>query len=671
AVATTEPVQVEISPTLRVEIPPDGWPEFILPQEKPYAFAVRLLCETTPISLRGARVGVPLTVVAEVLDDATGRLVQEIPLQEDPARPGRYTGQLTDLAPGRYALKARVRADGQLLIETSTGPRWTVSSPTGTPTPTPTHTPTVVPMPTSTPTPTSTRLPPSTPVRPRLPTVRATPPLTIRLDEPLTPYLLPRDEQPRYGFVVRGQVTGLPAPEPMFVTISDGQELARSALDIQPDGKFTLEEVPDVCRMLAANDDPARFWQLAHDRLWLERDHQLAFYRGDEQATALPTPASAPVNIETQITPALRLSLPPDGWPAVFSPNERMDVGAFLTCGNRRLSLQGSAIAGRVRAVAVIRGEGRTMPQEPDLAPTITGDRDFTGSVLAPTAEGMYNLTVELRHRESGAVLLSTSPVTWRASRVTPTPTRPPAEIRLYQPASTYRLPRATAPRYGLPIQGRVVATPVPTPIFVLARDAEGRERFRTSLVVKENGDFSASSTEDVCELLATDEEAIAQAWRFNGTRLWLQEVYDLSFYVGNVKHEPPPQALAVFPARRVEIAPAFRLRPPPDGFARSYSPGERLDVRAYTSCGGQRVFLQDSLWANRVQAIALLSKEGSNWTQQVPLQASVGRGQDFIGQVLAPTETGTYTLRVEIRPLESQTKLLATEPITFAVISP
>ena len=299
-----------------------------------------------------------------------------------------------------------------------------------------------------------------------------------------------------------------------------------------------------------------------------------------------------------------------NGWPTVLGPGELMDVGAFLACGNRHIALRGP-VADRVKAVAVIRGEGLMQPLETELTPSISGERDFTGSVRAPFADGTYNLAVELRSRQSGAVLLSTAPVAWRIARVTPTPTRPPAGIRLDQPRSPHRLPLAAAPLYDLPIRGRMLATPLPTSVFVVASGSDGTERFREALAVQGGGDFRAPSLHDACELLASDEAAADQAWRFDGTHAWLQDTYGLSFYVGNPRNALPPQALAAFPGIRIEIAPALRLRMPPDGYAESYSPGEKLEVRAYLTCGRLQVPLQDSPVADRLRAVALLQKTG------------------------------------------------------------
>lgn len=128
-VATVGPIQVEITPVLRFDLPPDGWPPLIRPEEFPYPFSARLLCDHIPVSLDSAPVDVPLTVVAEIVDQSSGRSVQEIQLSEDPDEPGKYNGSITRPVPGRYTLKAEVRADGKPRIKTSTNLPWAIATP--------------------------------------------------------------------------------------------------------------------------------------------------------------------------------------------------------------------------------------------------------------------------------------------------------------------------------------------------------------------------------------------------------------------------------------------------------------------------------------------------------------------------------------------------------------
>lgn len=129
AVVTVEPIRVEVTPALRVKLPPDGWPPFLRPEDIPYRFSLRLLCQRIPVSLQAAPVRATLVAMAEVLDAGSGQVVQEIPLAEDRAQPGSYSGAIQGLAPGRYLLKARIVADGRSIMEARSNPTWTVPTP--------------------------------------------------------------------------------------------------------------------------------------------------------------------------------------------------------------------------------------------------------------------------------------------------------------------------------------------------------------------------------------------------------------------------------------------------------------------------------------------------------------------------------------------------------------
>jgi hypothetical protein len=213
------------------------------------------------------------------------------------------------------------------------------------------------------------------------------------------------------------------------------------------------------------------------------------------------------------------------------------------------------------------------------------------------------------------------------------------------------------------------MATPIPTPIFVLASDDSGRERFRAELDLSRDGLFSTASAWDMCDLLDSDKELQTESWHVDEDRLWLQNIYDLRFYVGNAKYEPPPQAFAVFEERRVEITPTLRLRPPPDGWPESYRPGDSFQVNAYLACGSKHISVQDSLIAPRLVAVVLLRTAGSVQVDRIPLSPSVGRRQDFIGRISVPANAGEYSMTVAVRLTGGQTDLVISQPIVLAVV--
>lgn len=127
-VATYGPAAVQISPRLAFVTPPGDWPAIILPEEQPYPFHVRIMCNRTPVSFADTGLSGRAKVVAVVRDEGSGQVIDTIELMERPSGSGEYEGSL-NLGYGRYRMYAEIRVDSTSGARTSTDLSWEVPTP--------------------------------------------------------------------------------------------------------------------------------------------------------------------------------------------------------------------------------------------------------------------------------------------------------------------------------------------------------------------------------------------------------------------------------------------------------------------------------------------------------------------------------------------------------------
>ena len=592
-VASTEPVQVEVEPAIRFEVPADGWPSVISPQEMPYTFTVDLLCGTTPISLSNAQVGASLAVVAEVVEEAAGRTIQEIPLREDLTQPGRYVGALDALAPGRYSLPAAVRADGRPVLSASGAPSFSV--PTPTPTATNTPAPTLTYTRTATKTYTPTWTPSTTPTETPSPTRTWTPTREYRLtpEEPSSPYRLPKENAPRYGIEVAGRAEYPAGRPPSAVAVMDprGSELDRKDLAVSSN-RYAVTDQPDACALLTrpAGQDLAAFWQLSGDRLLLAREYGFRFYAG------AGTPVATVMPVRVEVVPTLRFDLPPDGWPPVISPQEMpYTFKVQLLCGTTPVSLSGAQVGASLTVVAeVLDDVSSRSVQEIPLSEDPSQPGKYGGQ-LQITAPGRYVISASVLANDRPVIQTATNPrfivpmptsTPTASPTVTPThtptatptstprPTATPTATPEYRvqpqaPISPYRLPKASAPRYGIEITGQIDYPAARPRRKWRSWIRAGLSWQRKSLEVDGN-QYTVMDPSDACALFTQPAgQDPSEFWRLEGDRLTLARQYRTQFYAG------AGPAVATTEPVRVEVVPALRFKVPPDGWPSVILPQE------------------------------------------------------------------------------------------------